>query len=161
METNLTLFDVYRLWWWVKGIRNDKINYLSLPPNSFEDLILPDGQKVKIFGEQGLGEYASSFFSDQKILNEKLSVEILNATSKEKIAGKVAKIVEAAGADVVFIGNYQGSVKKTILEVPNDGKNSATARRISRFFNLKIVDKKEKGLADMTLILAEDLANLF
>jgi hypothetical protein len=161
METNLTLFDIYRLWWEAKNIRINKINYLTLPLNYFEDLILPDGRIVKIFGEQGIGEYAPSFFSDQKILNEKFSLEILNATSKEGIGGKVAKIVEAAGVDVSFIGNYQGLVKKSILEVKKEEKNSVTARRISRLFDLEKQEKKEKGLSEMTLILGEDLSNFF
>jgi len=161
VETNLTLFDVYRLWWEIKDIRIEKINYLGISENSFEDLILPDGQKAKVFGEQGIGEYASSFFPDQKILNEKLSVDILNGTSKEGIGSKVAKIVEATGADVVFIGNYQGLTKKSILEVAKESKNSVTVKRLSRLFNLEMVEKKEKGLTEITLILGEDLSSFF
>jgi len=161
VETNLTLLDLYRLLWELINIRSEKINYLKMPESFFEDLVLQDGRTVKVFGEQGLGEYASSFFSDQKILNEKLSIEILNGTSKTGTGLKVAKIVEALGADVVFTGNYQGLVKKSILEVAKENKNSITVRRLSRLFNPEIVEKKEKGLSEITLIIGEDLSAFF
>jgi len=161
METNLTLFDLYRLWWEFKDVRNEKVNYLNIPTGSFEDLVLPDGRKVKVLGEQGLGAYAESFFSDQKILNEKVSVDILNGTAKEGVGSKVARIVEAAGADVVFIGNYQGVAKQSVLQVSKEKKKSMTAKKLSRLFNLRVEEKKEKELTDITLILGEDLSAFF
>lgn len=161
LETNLTLFDIYRLWWSIKNVGISKVNFLSLPQSYFEDLVLPDGQKVKMLTEQGLGEYSAAFFSDQKILNEKVSIEILNATSRQKIAEKIAKIIEASGADVVFTGNAPSTAKQTILEASDKVKNSVTTRRIARFLNLKVQDKKEENLADVTLIVGEDQVDFF
>lgn len=161
LETNLTLFDMYRLWWKASQIRSTKIAYYQLQEDTLEDLVLPDGKIAKMISEAGINEFSKVLFQDQEILSEKLSVEILNASQKSGLSGKIGEIIDSSGMDVSFVGNAQALAKTSSLVVDTNVKNSRTVRKLSRFFGIMPKEKKEKTLFDVSLILGEDLAQIF
>lgn len=161
LETNFTLFNLYRLWWKASQVRSTKISYYQLQRDTLEDLVLPDAKIVKTVSEAGVKQFSKAIFQDQELLSEKLSVEILNASQKSGLSVKIGEIIDSSGIDVSFVGNAEHLAKTSSLIVDPKVINSKTVAKLSRFFRIKPQEKREKTLADISLILGEDLAQIF
>ena len=101
-KTNLTKWDVIRLWWSLRNIRQDKVNLVDLGQTSAsQEVDLLDGTKANKIDTERLESIMSQFFVDKKLdmklaagigqlklmsgYNEiaaKLSIEDLQASNK-------------------------------------------------------------------------------
>lgn len=161
LETNFTLFDIYRLWWRALSIRDDKINYYKIEGDLFEDLALPEGKVVKTIADSKIGELSREIFEDSEILDEKIPVEVLNASEKGGFSSQIGQILARSGVDVSSVGNAINLSQSSSFLVSHQVKDSMTVKKIARFLGITPQEKEEKGLFDVTLILGEDLSSKF
>ena len=157
-DTNLTLLELYRLWWQSRSVRFTDNNYLDVKAEILEELLLPDESRGYTPKQDQLDLLATKVFEDSKIQAEGLSIEILNSTGKEGLAGNSQRLLENIGANVVNVGNYETTLEKSILVV-NDAKTrgSYTVKRLSNALKLTVKEAIfEQATADLTIILGQD-----
>lgn len=100
-------------------------------------------------------------FADAKIVEERLKIQILNATEKSGLATHVARYVKNLGGDVIIIGNTgQLDLKQSFVVLPEaDLEESCTVQRLMEVLQIGEVRKEFEGVgerADLTIILGLD-----
>ncbi len=96
-------------------------------------------------------------FGDREIINEKVSIEIINATDIDGLGAKISQILKNSGYNVIAISTGKG--KKTAVITKKRG--SATVKKLSNFFNTRAVEGERSGIADVSLIIGQDFAKNF
>jgi len=139
-EANLTKWDVIRLWWGLKNIRQDKINLVDLGQTSAsQEVDLLDGTKANKIDTERLESIMSQFFVNKKLKQEDLTVAVLNGTNHAGLANKVAALIKNIGGQVMTIGdteNGQGeSLQQCQIKSEKKYKNSYTVRKLSHVFD--------------------------
>lgn len=139
-KTNLTKWDVIRLWWSLRNIRQDKVNLVDLGQTSAnQEVNLLDGTKANKIDTERLELIMSQFFVNKKLKQEDLTVAVLNGTNHADLANKVATLIKNIGGQVMTIGdteNGQGeSLRQCQIKSEKKYKNSYTVRKLSHVFN--------------------------
>ncbi len=109
-ETNLSNWDLIRLWWHFRKIRPDKFNLIDLSQTqASEKILLADGSKAMKIDPKRLELIMVQFFADRKIKEEGLTISILNSTSHFGLAAKVANLIKNIGGRIVKVGELEKS----------------------------------------------------
>jgi len=139
-ETNLTRWDLVRLWLTLRSIRQDKVSLIDLGQTSAsQEVDLLDGTKANKIDTERLESIMSQFFVDKKLKQEDLTVAVLNGTNHAGLANKVATLIKNIGGQVMTIGdteNGQGeSLQQCQIKSEKKYKNSYTVRKLSHVFD--------------------------
>jgi hypothetical protein len=139
-ETNLTKWDLLRLWLGFRNLRQDKINLVDLGQTSAsQEVDLLDGTKANKIDTERLELIMSQFFVDKKLKQEDLTVAVLNGTNHAGLANKVATLIKNIGGQVMTVGdteNGQGeSLRQCQIKSEKKYKNSYTVRKLSHVFD--------------------------
>lgn len=130
-ETNLSKWDLLRLWWQVEKTRREKI-------------ISSDWEKI-----------TPSLFKDSKIRQENYSLAVLNATSHLGLASKAARLIENIGGRVIKIGETEN--KEGAVESKKELKESYTVKKLEKIFNYQWREKTGEDFgADIVLVVDEN-----
>jgi len=109
-ETNLNTWDLWRLFWFSRQIRPDKIEIIDLAETRATDEIsLPDGSLAFKIDSQRLELITNQYFADRKIRDEDLTIAVLNGTKHTGLANKLAFLVKNIGGQVVRVGEIDPS----------------------------------------------------
>lgn len=159
LETNLTYFDIVRLWYQAKGVRLDKIEILELEElDVLKKTQLLDGKEVYEADLRHLDKISSGLFSSPIILAEKKTIEIVNGTDVPGLATTVARILGNAGGQVLFVKTAQEKIEKSSIIAHLGG--SFTLRKISKMLNIQVAKQKEgeggQNLTDILILIGED-----
>jgi len=159
-KTNLSRWDQARLWWFLKRIREDKINLIDLSQTSASSEVeLPDGSRAMKIDQERLERIISQFFVDPKIKEEDLSISILNKTEHFGLANKAARIISNSGGRVIQVGSEQKEDSKTNCQIKSHKKHrqSYTVLKLSRLFDCQWVEEPlSEQRAEIVLLLGED-----
>jgi len=131
------------------SLREDKISKIELTETEMKD-------------PQQLDSKVKRQIMDERLYEERLSVQILNGTSKKGLAQQALRYVENLGGRVVGIGNTieQGSEKSYILARNTD---AYTVSRLAELFGIAEVREYTdlygiKDRADVSIVIGLDLA---
>lgn len=92
-------------------------------------------------------------FKDPEIINEQVSIEIINATSMQGLAGSVGQVLKNIGCNVVSITSADEKNSSRIIA----NNPSVTLTRVSHVLGIPSdVDPSYHGIADMRIILGQD-----
>jgi hypothetical protein len=169
-ETNLTKWDLARLSWQIRKIRQDKIMVIEAEEGSvLEQILLADGTKGLKIDTEKAKKLAESFFKDSKIRQEDLTIAVLNSTEHFGLAERVSRIIENIGGRVIEIGNTENSkfpAHPADGQVPNSEceirskkllKKSYTVKKLMKIFSCQRGGGDlENYRAEVVLILGED-----
>jgi hypothetical protein len=157
LDTNCTLFDVYRAWWLIKSYRFSKENYLDLSSDYLEEIVLPDNSRGYVPRQGRFEILATKIFSDPQIGSENLTVGIVNATKVDGLGEKVDNMLANIDARVMKVETAQDlSPKSKILVSGSIDRNSYTVERLSKFLGIGVEKSKEIEDVDVGIILGED-----
>jgi hypothetical protein len=140
-RTNLARWDLVRLWWEIRGVRQDRIKMVDLGETSAsEEVVLPDGTKAIKIDPQHLEQIISEVAVDEKIRKEDLAIAVLNATNQPGLATKGSRLIRNIGGRVIGIGeteNFQFPISNFQCQIRSkkNYKNSYTVKRLSKIFN--------------------------
>ena len=170
-KTNLTKWDLLRLWLGFRNLRQDKINLINLGQTSASKQIdLSDGTKANKIDTERLELIMSQFFVDKKIKKEDLTVAVLNGTNHVGLANQAATLIKNIGSQVVAIGDMEnGEWRSPLRGIPSEWengecqiksekkyKNSYTIRKLNYIFDCHWEGVAMVGQrADVVLILGE------
>lgn len=138
--SDMTIFDFFRLASTYATVREKDRNHFVLET---EDNSLGLSQ-----------EELFDAFKDPQIISEGLSIEIINATSENGLAGSAANILKPLGVNIVSLSS-ENEVEKSEIRVRAPSK---TSKRISRILEIPISENGPNSIADVTVILGEDFA---
>ena len=142
-NTSLTIIDALRLWLFAKDVPTDFIYQ--------RDALSNDTLTINSF--------ASSFFIDSAISNEKTTIEIINATQTYGLANRLAVLVANIGGDVVLVSSSDKPQDNS--QVLYSGDLNYTVKKLASFLKVKPVKSSRRDISDVTIIIGKDiLSNL-
>lgn len=164
MVSNLSWSESLKLWWFARGIRSDRFEYYDLSKNGvISPIVLADGSTAYGADDVGVADFTRKVFTEEKILSEKLKIEILNGTDSPGRGNKIANILDNIGCDVVRVGNYTGEgLEKTKIVIGRDSRDTLTIRRLEEILDSKAeAGDFEARDVDITIILGQDILKRF
>lgn len=164
-KTDLSLFEVFKLWRGVRRVRFDRIFLRDLEKRTvaLDDRLL-DGTVVKTVDSSLLHEEISSFFKDSRAEKEGIKVEILNATREQGLGQKAGLLVTHFGTDLIRVGNWPEPLGKTqIWLLRKRDKNFYTVQRLAEVFGAEVFVKPEieEARGDIRLLLGENYSESY
>ena len=159
IETDISAIDLLRLWNAVRNLRSDRMTNLDLTQSNI--LIqekLPDGTLVSNINQDLLEKFISANFYDQLVRKENYSIEVVNATGREKVASQFSRILENLGANVVVISTAKETEKyKCKVQVSKkDLLSSKITDRLKRFYECRIEENQDSKVTDIKVMLGEE-----
>lgn len=93
----------------------------------------------------------SKYFQDPKIIEEKLSIEVINATDISGLGNKIANLVVNMGGNVILVSTGDMKKESTVEYIAD----SYTADKIAKILKFKKTKKESMGksLTDITVII--------
>lgn len=138
-ETNLSRWDLLRLWWEVRSVREDKVKLVRLD---------------KPLDPERLEGIINQYFIDEKLRAEALTISVLNATNQPGLAAKEARIIKNLGGRIIGLGDIEK--EKCQIKSTKKYKDSHTVRRLVKVFGCPWGGEDLLGQrADLVLILGE------
>lgn len=164
LSTNLSWSEALKIWWFARGVRSDRFEHYDLSKNGvISPIILADNSQAYGADEVGVADFTRKVFTEDKILKEKLKIEILNGTDSPGRGNKIANILDNIGCDVVRVGNYTGDkIEKTTITFDSGSKDSLTVKRLEEVLSAKAVKGDFAGRdVDITIVLGQDILKRF
>ena len=134
---NVNSFDVLKFYFYTKQIRAEDRKMIEIAKKDAEVIPLSINNNL----------------IDNVIFNEKLSVQVINATDINGFGAKAARVLKSLGYNVVSTAT--GEDKKSSIKT-ND-INSASVRRLEEIFNVPVGPAPSSSIADITIVLGEDV----
>lgn len=107
---------------------------------------------VDTTSESKLDSEIYAYFSDSKIKNEAISVEVVNATGEQGVGGRYARLVSNMGGNVVLVSTENESGKSGIFA----GDDSYTTKRLGQVLNFQFKKTSISKIADITVVIGKD-----
>jgi len=142
----MNLYDYLKLYFWAKQVPKRNIHEKTIQSiSSYKD------------NNSELNIIISNFFGDQDIINEKISVEIVNGTGINGLGSKVAQMLENTGFDVVSVSSTDENRSSAIFIT----KSSSNSKSLQKIQNLFLFEAKEveQGIADIKIVLGNDISS--
>jgi len=155
-ETNLSFWDLVRLWWQIRGVRSDKIHSFDLGQmDILKESRLADQEMIFTIDRDLFDTRVGKFFLEPRFKTDGLTIEVLNGTSYPGLANQAARIVTNLGGEVVWVGDSGVKSSKSKVQSQKDKRNLYPVKKLIQIFG-GFWEEKEEGRADITLILGED-----
>ena len=114
--------------------------------------------KEELFDWQHLDLELAKHFIDLKIVEERLKIQVLNATEKPGLATHVGRYVKNLGGDAIIVSNFERTDVKQSFIIAAD-QESHTVKRLMEVLQIGEVRSEFEGVgerADLTIILGLD-----
>lgn len=145
-KEGITVLDVMQLYFFAKTVS---------PANLLEE-------EVSVKDEQNtLNPLALRLFSDQRIVDEQLSIEIVNGTGIDGLGKRLERIIQNSGGNVVAVSNSHKVEKTSKITYFQD--SSYTLQKIQRILNYSVEVVQKREIADIKIVIGTDgiLENVF
>lgn len=143
LKTNFTILDLFRILVFTKTTSPGNFNLRTVSANSDETAV----DKISL-----------TLFSDPKIADENLSIEIVNGTQEYGVGNRLARLVSNISGNVVLVSNSQNQEGKS--RIFYSGKKMYTLRRLERLLGFELIESRSKSLADITIQIGKNYKNL-
>lgn len=156
---DLSLSDVFRIWSTLRKLRIDQISITDLEKaNVLNHQKQPDGTEVQLINYDLLDLFNLTKFQDTEVRDEKISVEVVNATGREKVATQFTRILNNLGANVVSKSTGGVTEKELCSLYISDSKFSSSiiVKRLKNFYQCKLDEQKNNGISDIKVVLGEE-----
>ncbi len=140
-RNNLNTLDGFRSFLMAKTVSPKDIREEEIPKS------LTDVQRDEIF---------ASIFQDEKIIQEGITIQIINNTQEQGIGNRFARIVSNIGGNIVLVSTGAENIKSGVYS----SVTSYTSRRLSEALNFPGIKGKMGGIADITVVIGNDYGNL-
>ncbi|MEK7186591.1 MAG: LytR C-terminal domain-containing protein [Patescibacteria group bacterium] len=139
-KSSVNVFDAIRIFLMSKSINptdinTDKISYKQI--------------------ESERDNIASIYFSDRKIEDEKLSIEVVNMSQEQGVGSRVARLLTNMGASVVLVSTGENGSSAIYAQ-----ESSYTQKKIGKVLNFPFLKGRKSKIADLTVIIGTDYDKL-
>lgn len=139
VTTNLTILDIMRLFMFSKSISSKDILLKEINA-SFEDVTID--------------KISSSVFSENTILQEKVSIQIINGTDIVGLGNRFARLVGNIGGNVVAVSTSDDIV--THSHIRYFGEPTYTLERLSRILQVVPTKSYQQTVSDIVIIIGKN-----
>lgn len=94
----------------------------------------------------------SEAFRDESIVNEQISIEVVNATGVAGFGSRMSRLLENAGYNVIAVKNGENVSSQIIDRTTTPGN---TQKYLQRFLNLPVKSDSSTPVADISIIFGE------
>ena len=150
--TNLTLYDMLRLWLLSFTLRKEAIEIVDLANSqAVSKITLPDNTEGLSVDRERFGHVAQKYFLDTRLANENLTIEIVNGTKTEGLANQLAFVLTNIGGTVIATGKSEVREEKTKIVTK---VKSYTSSRIAKITGGDVLlEQPKEGRADILVVL--------
>ncbi len=138
-NTSLTIIDALKLWLFAKDIPAD---FIYQRDTTASDVLT-------------INSFASSFFIDTAISDEKTTIEIINATSVYGLANRLAAFIANMGGDVVLVTTSDNPTQTS--QILYSGDLNYTVKKLSKILGVKPEKSSKRDISDVTIIIGKDV----
>ncbi len=142
VKTDLTIIDLLRLKIFASGISRENVKSV----------------RISGYSDKNFNGLTQSMFIDPKIADEKVSIQITNATPIGGLGSVLAKYLSNLGANVVLVNSSQADEANTQIYYKND---SYTLDKVSKILKITPTEKDINSISDITIIIGSDREDLF
>lgn len=142
-KTTATILDLARLWLFSKGVSPASIKVIDLSDQA---------------DDPQLDKTVAPIFSDTTIVNEKLSIQIINATDTSGVGSRLARYITNAGGNVVSVTSLQDASEKETSSIEYSGESSYTVKKLEKLLGIKAAHVQNTGLSDIIIQIGKDRA---
>ncbi|MBI3379237.1 LytR C-terminal domain-containing protein [Candidatus Gottesmanbacteria bacterium] len=159
VKTDLNLADIVRFWNAVRYLRSDNIKIVDLVnSHALIKEKLPDGSIVYKTDPDLLDQFFSPSFQDQVVRLQNVSVEVINATDREKVASQFSRILHNLGANVVSkstaVQKENGNCR--VVTFRHELSSSIIVDRLKKFYKCSVEESNETDVSDIKVILGQE-----
>src|SRR3989344_1654730 len=135
VDTNISHFDVFRLWWKAKSQGINDLNLVDLGDYSADVLV---GGSTGVLGVDSvsLGRVLFPYFLNEEISQESLEIEVLNKSGIKGAGQLAADYISSLGGRVVLVEGGTEVLPKCRIFT---GGDSYTASYLAKLFSCDIV----------------------
>ncbi len=145
-RTNLSYWDLTRLWLMVNRTRGHKIETVNLGETTVaEEFTLPDGTKARKVDSQRIGRIMSNLFTDERLRQEDLAIAVMNASGETGLAADAARLVTNIGGRLVEVGDWPEKLEDCQIKTTAATKKSYTSQKLANIFNCQFGADLEGG----------------
>lgn len=137
-ETNLTIFDILRLFLFSRSVSKDSVKTQSISP------------KLSV---SKIDKVLYRFFNDEVIEKDADTIEIINGTDVLGLGNRLARVITNMGGDVIVVKTAESTQDLSLISYT---KKDNTVRRLGKFLKFKSARREDKALADITIVIGKD-----
>jgi len=138
-ERGLTTFDLARLWLLTSGMQKKDIESASISTSAGEDVV---------------DEKIAEMFVDNELANEKVSVEIVNATGITGRGSRLERMLSNIGIPVVQVTTASSPANHSSITYANG--ETYTAKKLQHLLKFKGKQMIEQELSDIIVVVGRD-----
>ncbi|MCL6096149.1 MAG: LytR C-terminal domain-containing protein [Patescibacteria group bacterium] len=139
IKSDINVIDIAKLYLFTKTVSPDQIYQKRISVLS---------------NESASDKISSSLFSDEKITEENIRVEIVNASGVSGAGGRFARLINNMGGNVVFVSTALNNAKKS--SILYSGKRTYTLDRLEKLLEFSVEKNSEKFIGDVIIRIGED-----
>lgn len=125
---------------------------LFLYSNTVREPNITEGSISSETSLEEVSRITSSFFVDPKILEEKESIEVVNATGIFGLGNKLGNLINNMGGNVILVTTGENEAQSRV----EYARKSYTAKRLSNLLDIKLVETKKKSIPDIIIVIGKD-----
>lgn len=138
-DTDLTSIDVFRLFLFSRGVAQEDVAEEILQSYSLADI-----QRATL-----------NNFLDTKVIEEKLQIEVVNATDVPGLANRLANYITNMGGNVILISTADRVVGES--EIKYFGERTYTVSKLKRLLGFKdIKENKKNSISDVIITIGQE-----
>lgn len=157
--SDLSIWDLGRLWWGLRGLRTDQIEVIDLEETDAVNAAdVPDGSRAYRADLQRLSAYSMRWFRDEALVNDPARVLVVNTTGAAGLGALAGRVVETAGMHVVGVEDSGDKLGQTqVLVAEGKLKQRYLVQALGQFFRAKPkVEKTIGARSEIVVKLGED-----
>lgn len=157
-DTNLSRWDLLKLWWQTKGIEASKFEYHDLGDYEIE-IIGPKDTRLKGLDRDLARKLLSSYLEDSRLIGKNIEVVIVNASGENGLGFLASDIATIAGFDVASVEGAENILPETQITLES---KSTEAGYLAKLFNCDIFWRQNDGdHPKIGLVIGQDFAKTF
>lgn len=162
-KTNFTWFDLARIFFQIRSLNQSQIKRINLQETGvLEAKKMPDESIIFQPDYFKIDKLSQEIFSDKTILNEELTVTVLNGSQKRGLAENISRLVKNLGAELINSGDAPKEyLKSTIFYRNKDLKQKYTFKRLIKIFPMAETKEDNKIEGDIVFILGNDFKLIY
>jgi hypothetical protein len=157
-QTNLTGWDLWRLFFAFRSLRTGEVKTISFDQQGIvKRKELADGSFIFSPDFFRIDQLSQELFTDSQIVNEGLTVIVINATNEQGLAGEVGRLIKNSGANLIATEDGDQNYSQSVFYVKSDSvEKSYTLNKLTKVYNISKIEKKADLEADLELVIGKD-----